>query len=153
MQHPQWHVSLVFQARSSTVSVVCRSCSTKAKKESASFHALCLNHFSASTYHIATVNFLSSAALYVCLPPVPSTQHFVLSIRTMAPLSYCQHWTWDRQPLKFLSCVYKHASAAIGNTPTQGTYRCPAVTVLQEGLLSLASLAFPLGNEVKPRQK
>lgn len=151
--HPQWHVSLVFQARSSTVSVVCRSCSTKAKKESTSFHALCLNHFSASTYNIATVNFLSSAALYVCLPPVPSTQHFVLSIRTMAPLSYCQHWTWDRQPLKFLSCVYKHTSAAIGNTPTQGTYRCPALTVLQEGLLSLASLAFPLGNEVKPRQK
>lgn len=69
MLHPQWHVSLVFQARSSTVSVVCRSCSTKAKTESTSFHALCLNHFSASTYHIATVNFLSSAALYVWLPP------------------------------------------------------------------------------------
>lgn len=61
-------MSLISQARSNSACVVCRSCGSESKKDSVSFHPLCPNHLSASTYHIDAVNFLSSAALYILLP-------------------------------------------------------------------------------------
>lgn len=147
-------MSLIFQARSNTVSVVCRSCSTKAKTESTSFHALCPNHFSASTYHTATVNFLSSAALYVWLPP--SAFHPTLCAidphhGTLLLLSALNMGSSASQVS--LLCLQTHLCCYWKHSYTRNTQMSLSRSVLQEGLLSLASLAFPLGNEIKPRQK
>lgn len=93
------------------------------------FSPLCLNHLLQS---FIIQLFLTSCPLLLftyCSLFVSLTQHFVLLIHIVAPLSWCQHHAQNHQPLRFLSCVYKQIPVA---THTQThihtkTHKCPSL--------------------------